>query len=401
MLFKYLGVDQKGEKQEGTIDVVNRDVAISSLQKRGLTLYSVESAEQIGILSKEIGFLTRVSSEDLVVFSRQVATLFQARVSTLEVFRVLASETENAKLGTVLNDVADSIQGGSSMAQAFGRHPDVFSLLFVNMVRAGEESGKLGEVFEQLADHLERSHDLITRTRNALIYPAFVVVAFVVVMFLMFTMVIPRISSVLTESGQELPIYTKIVLSASTFLNQWWLAIVIVTILVIAGGVWYSQTDEGREAYERFILSTPYLGKLYQRVYLARLADTMKTMLGSGIPLVRALEISEGVISNHVYQGIIQEAREDVRGGSSLSGAFGRHKEVSGIFTQMTRVGEESGQLVSMLETVANFYSREVASAIDTIIGLIEPILILFLGIGVAVLLASILMPIYNLVGAF
>ena len=401
MLFKYSGVDQKGEKQEGTIDVVNRDVAISSLQKRGLTLYTVESAEKGDIFSTEIEIFSRVSSEDLVVVSRQIATLFQARVSTLEVFRVLAGETDNPKLGKILNQMADDVQGGSSLAQAFAKHPETFSTLFVNMIRAGEESGKLSEVFEQLADHVERTHDLLSKTRNALIYPAFVIVAFVGVMMLMFTMVIPRISEILTESGQELPWYTEIILNISIFMNQWWLLITMGVTLSIVGVVWYAQTEEGEEAIDQFILSIPYIGALYRKLYLSRFADIMHTMIGAGIPMVRALEIAENVVGNVVYTRILGQVREDVRGGSSLSGALGRHSEVSGIFTQMVRVGEDSGQMGTMLDTIAKFYRREVKSAIDTLIGLIEPAMILFLGMGVALLLASILMPIYNLVGAF
>lgn len=402
MLFKYSAVDQAGQQQDGTIDITSRDAAISALQKRGLTIYSVDAVSEKGdIFSGEITFFTRVSSEDLVVLSRQIATLIQARVSALEVFRVLAGETENQKLKKVLESVANDIQAGSSLSGSFSKYPDVFSLLFVNMVKAGEESGKLSEVFGQLADHLERSHDLLTKTRNALIYPAFIIVAFGAVMILMFTMVIPRISDILTESGQELPIYTKIVLSTSDFMAANWLGLLMTFALIVVGLVWYARTEEGESVWDNFTLSIPLVGNLYKRLYLSRFADTMHTMINSGIPIVRAIEISENVVGSRIYKRILTEVREDVRGGSSLSGALERHPEVSGIFTQMVRVGEESGQLANMLDTISQFYRREVNSAVDTLIGLIEPVMIVVLGIGVAVLLASILMPIYNLVGAF
>jgi len=400
MLFTYEAVDQHGQTQEGTIDVVNKDAAISALQKRGLTIYSIESAKEGSVFDQEFTFLSRVSSEDLVVLSRQIATLFQARVSTLEMFRVLAEENPNPKLRDILNSVADDVQGGSSIADAFSRHPNVFSTLFVNMVRAGEESGKLSEMFEKLADHMERTHDLITKTRNALVYPTFVIVAFVGVMVLMFTFVIPRIQGILTDSGQELPIYTKIVLGISTFFANWWLWLLIVLLVGVAGLIWYVRTEEGAIKWDRFMLSIPYVGDLLTQLYLSRFADGMNTMIDAGIPMVRALEISEDLVGSPVYKEVFSDVREDVRGGSSFAVALGRHPEITGIFTQMVRVGEESGQVGPILDTIGQFYRRAVLSSIDTVIGLIEPAMIIILGVGVAVLLASILMPIYNMVGA-
>ncbi len=402
MLFEYTAFDKDGEKQEGTIDTVNKDIAISSLQRRGLVISSISKVKENNIFKGgEIPFLTRVSTRDLVIISQQIATLFEAQVSALQVFRLISSEAENSKLRTALDEVATDIQGGSSIAEALEKHEEIFSPYYVSMVKAGEETGKLDQTFRFLAESLDRSYEVNSKARNALIYPAFVITAFIGVMVLMFTIVIPKISSILTESGQDLPIYTKIVLGTSNFFVNYWILLIIA---VIAGAVLFIRfvrTEEGALSWDRFKLSIPYVGDLYRKLYLSRFADNMQTMIASGIPMVRSLEITKDVVDSKVYEEMLNEVAEDVRGGSSLSASIGQFEEMPGIIVQMVRVGEETGELGKMLNTMASFYRREVNNAVDTLIGLIEPAMIVILGGGVAVLLASVLMPIYNLAGGF
>lgn len=401
MLFNYQSVDQNGEQRDGSIDAVNVDIAISSLQKRGLVISSIKSADaRKSLLNINLSFFDRVSNKDVVILSRQMSTLFQAQVSALRVFRLLADETENKSLRVILAQIADDIQGGNSISSSLSRHPKAFSEFYVSMVKAGEESGKLDETFSYLADYLDRTYELVTKARGALVYPAFVVFTFVTVMVLMFTVVIPKISVIIKDSGQELPIYTKIVLGISDFLLSY--GFILVAVLGIAGYFLYRfmKTPAGKVSFDRFKLSVPYLGTLYKKLYLSRLADNMNTMLLSGIPMVRALEITSSVISNKIFNFVLEDAVEDVKGGKAVSEALSKSGEIPGIMIQMMKVGEETGELGNILKTLAAFYSREVRNAVDALVDLIEPLMIVLLGVGVAFLLASVLMPIYNIASA-
>jgi type IV pilus assembly protein PilC len=400
MLFKYHAIDQDGHERDGTIEAPSQEIAVSALQQRNLVISVIESAEKRSLLELNLAFFDRVSHKEIVIISRQIATLFEAQVSALRVFRLLASEVDNAKLAAVLSAVGDDLQGGSPISKALARHPKVFSTFYVNMVRSGEESGKLSETFVYLADYLDRSYDLASKAENALIYPAFVIVVFFGIMALMLTMVIPKISAILTDSGQEVPIYTSIVIGLSNFLVQYG---VIVFIILVAGGIYlwqFGKTERGRLVLDSLKLGVPYVGDLYQKLYIARIADNFATMLLSGISVVEAIHITGSVVGNAAYKVVIEEVATDVKDGSSISDALSKHPEIPGIMVAMTKVGEETGELGKILSTLAKFYDREVKNAVDTLVGLIEPVMIVLLGVGVGILLAAVLIPIYNLAGA-
>jgi len=398
MLFTYKAITRDGEEKEGSIDAVNKDVAISSLQRRGFIIVSLEeTGEEGGLFSKELTMFQKVSNKEVVMLSRQIATLFDAHVSALRAFRMLATEMENPLLSRTLVEVADDIQGGMALSKALSKHPDAFSDFYVNMVKAGEESGNLNQTFLYLADYLDRSYELTAKTKNALVYPSFVIATFFVVMALMLTMVIPKLSSVLTESGQEIPAYTKAVLAISSFLTSYG----IFFLILVAGGafmLWrYAKTEQGSLALARIRLEIPYIGNLYMKLYLSRIADNLNTMLSSGIAMVRAIEITSTVVGNEDYRQVLLKIADDVKAGSALSGALEHHPQMPTILVQMVRVGEETGELGEILKTLAAFYKREVDNAVDTLVGLIEPIMIVVLGLGVSILLASVLVPIYNI----
>ena len=400
MLFKYHAIDQDGHERDGTIDAPSKDVAVSALQRRNLIISVIETAEKRSLLNVDITFFSRVSNKDVVILSRQIATLFEAQVSALRVFRLLAAEVDNKQLATVLSAVGDDLQGGSPISKALSRHPKVFSVFYVNMVRAGEESGKLSETFVHLADYLDRSYDVVSKAENALIYPVFVIAVFFGVMALMLTLVIPKISAILVDSGQPIPLYTSIVIGFSNFLVNYG---IFVLIALAAGGfyVWQlRKTEHGKVVLDSMKLSVPYIGNLYNKLYLARIADNFSTMLLSGVSVVEAIDITGSVVDNGVYEAVLKEVGADVKGGSSISGALGKHPEIPGIMVAMTKVGEETGELGSILTVLAKFYNREVTNAVDTLVGLIEPIMIVMLGLGVGTLLAAVLLPIYNLAGA-
>jgi len=397
MLFSYAAIDKDGGKREGTIDAPSMDAAISSLQRRGYTVSAVDPLTKKSIFQVEFTMFERVTNKEIVIFSRQISTLFEAQVSALRVFRLLSAESDNKLMQRTLTQIADDIQGGSTISKALAAHPDIFTSFYVNMIRAGEESGRLDQVFGQLADHLDRTYEVMSKARNALIYPVFVIATFLAVMTLMLTLVIPRISAIITDSGQEVPIYTKIVIWLSEFVSGY---IVFILIFLGVGGalLWrFIRTDVGARAFDEFKLMVPYIGNLYKQLYLSRIADNFSTLLSSGLSMLQTLEITAEVVGNRVYREILDETSVRVKGGSTVSETFGEFPEIPGVMTQMVKVGEETGSLPTILETLAKFYRREVNNAVDTLINLIEPAMIVALGLGVGVLLAAVLMPIYNI----
>lgn len=398
MLFKYKAINQSGAETEGSVEAINIDIAISSLQRRGFVISSIKPSDEAGSLfGKEITLFERVKVKDVVILSRQIATLFTAQVSALRIFKLLSAEAENRALRKKLTEVAEDIQAGSTISLAMSKHPKVFSSFYINMVRAGEESGKLDETFLFLADYLDRNYEVSSKVKNALIYPAFVIFTFIAVMSLMLTVVIPKIGGILESSGQEVPIYTKAVLALSGFLVDFGPFLIVLIIVGIFFLVRFLRTTAGKDSSARLRISVPYIGDLYRKLYLSRIADNMNTMLSSGIPMLKALELTGNVVDNKVYEDILHETLEAVKSGGALSDAMARYPEIPGILVQMIRVGEETGELGNILKTLAKFYQREVINAVDTLINLIEPVMIVALGLGVGFLLAAVLIPIYNI----
>jgi len=398
MLFNYKAIDQHNTTREGVVEATNVDAAISRVQKEGYTIVSIEPVEEKkGILDIEIEWFQSIKHKEIVILSRQIATLFEAQVSALRIFRLLASEAENPQLQRVLAAIVEDLQSGSSISRALARHPEVFSQFYINMVRSGEETGSLEKTFMYLADYLDRQYQVVTKAKNALIYPAFVIGIFVIVMGLMLTMVIPKIAKILTDSGQELPIYTKIVIGMSSFLTE--SIIYIIFAVAAAFFAWwrFSLTEVGARFIDELKISLPYLGDLQRKLYLTRICDNLSTMLTSGISMVQAIQVSADVVDNRVYKEILDYTLLEVKGGRSFADTISEYPEIPGVLSQMAKVGEETGNLGEILETLSVFYRREVDNSVDTLISLIEPIMIVMLGLGVGVLLASVLMPIYNL----
>ncbi len=398
MLFAYKAIDSSNTQREGKVEASSIDAAITVVQKRGYTIITIDPVEdKKSLFDIELSLFKTIKAKEVVILSRQISTLFQAHVSPLRIFRLLSAEVENPMLQNVLNRIVDDLQGGSSISRALAAHPGVFSNFYVNLVRAGEESGSLDKSFSYLADYLDRSYEIASKARNALIYPAFVITVFCVVMILMLTLVIPKVAQILVDSGSELPIYTKIVIGFSNFLVDW-VGVIFIFISVAIIGMWqFIKSPVGARAIDEFVLSVPYVGDLKRKLILTRLCDNMSTMLSNGISIVPALEVTSEVVENAVYVEILTATLADVKAGRSFADAISEYPEIPTVLSQMIRVGEETGSLSEILGTLAVFYRREVNNAIDTLIGLIEPVMIVMLGLGVGLLLASVLMPIYNI----
>ncbi|MEK7227692.1 MAG: type II secretion system F family protein [Patescibacteria group bacterium] len=396
MLFNYKAIENSGKRIAGAIEAVSLDVAIGSLQKRGLIIAEIEPAEKTPWF-RRFSLGSDVSSKDIVILSRQLATLFEAQISALKIFNLLAAETENLSLRKKLGIVASDLQGGSTISKALAKHPEVFSEFYVNMVKSGEETGKLNETFAYLADYIDRNYEVVSKAKNALIYPAFVITVFIAVMVLMFTIIIPKISLIIIESGQEIPFYTKIVFGISHFILSYGAVLITLLIVLVFFLVRYIRTPAGAVAFARFRLEVPFVGELYRKLYLSIITDNMSTMVRSGIPMVKAIEVTAAVVDNVVYRKLLSDALVSVRSGKSLSQAFSDYHEIPTMLVQMIKVGEESGELGNIFRTMARFYQRDVINTIDTIVSLIEPVMIVLLGIGVGILLTSVLIPIYDI----
>jgi len=400
MLFKYKIVDKNGSEKEGRIEAISEDVAISSLQGRGYVITYINPAEKKSLLNIEFTFLQRVSNKDIVILSKQLSTLFGSHVSALRVFRLLGEESESPALRKVLSKVADDVQGGSQISVALSKHPKVFSSFYVNMIKSGEESGKLNETFSFLADHLDRGYELTSKVKNALIYPIFVVVVFIIVMVLMFTMVIPKISVILIDAGQELPFLTRMVIGISDFFLSYGIFLLVFLVIGIFMFLKFTRTNAGKLSVDKFKLKTPYIGDLYKKMYLSRILGNMQTMLESGVSMVSTMETTAKVVDSVVYQSILKKSIEAIKSGVSVSDSLTGYDEIPNITVQMIKIGEETGELSSILDTLSRFYEREVNGAVDMLVGMIEPAMIVGLGLGVGGLMAAVLMPIYNISSA-
>jgi len=397
MLYNYKAIDKNGAIQEGSIDAANADIAISSLQRRELVVSDLKPVTEKKTFAILTPFFSGVPQKDIVTFSQQVATLFGSQVSALKIFRLLSDETENVTLKKALLDISDRLQGGSSIANAFSKHPNIFTSFYVNMIKAGEESGQISETFAYLADYLDRTYEITSKTRNALIYPAFIVATFIAVMGLMFTVVIPKIGAIIMDSGQPIPIYTKIVFGVSSFFLSYGILLVLVLIAAIIVFLYYIRTEQGRIGFDKFKLSIPIIGSLYKKLYYSQISDNMSTMIKSGVPIVRSLEIASDIVNNAVYKSALIRSVDIVKGGKPTSFAFEEQKIFPNIMIAMVKVGEETGELREILDKLSAFYKREVLAAVDTLISLIEPVMIVFLGLSVGFLLASVLVPIYSI----
>jgi type IV pilus assembly protein PilC len=400
MLFNYKAVTSTGEDKIGTIDASSKDLAIVALQRRSLFVSSItEEKGKRNIFN--ISFLgqTGIKMKNIVIMSRQMSTLFESQVSALKAFTLLAENNDNKALVVVLNEVSEDIKSGVSISGALSKHKQVFSDFYVNMVKAGEESGKLTQTFSYLADYLDRQYQLTSKTKNALIYPMFVIGVFILVMCMMFVFIIPKLALIIRESSVDIPFFTKIIMKTSDIFINYGIFLLIAVVIFVIFIVRFSRSQSGRLYFDRLKITTPIFKNIYTKLYLSRISDNMDTMLSSGIPIVRSIELTSAVVGNRVFEEILKDVSESVKGGSFLSDAFSKHKEVPPIMSGMIRVGEETGSLGNILKTLGHFYNREVNEAVDTLVGLIEPIMIVILGLGVGILLSAILMPIYNIAG--
>lgn len=406
MKFNFSAKDLNGQLISGIVTASTKEDALKNLQDKNLVVVSLVEQKGSLDLNKALDFgsiFDHVSLKDVVNISKQMAALLDAGVSVIKSLQILADDLPSQTLRKVFNNIIQDVKAGKPISTAFSKHKSVFSDFYVNLVRSGEESGKMGQAFSYLSDYMDRNYALIVKVRNAMIYPLFVIGVFVVVMVLVFTLVIPRLAEILKQSDVELPLLTQIVLSISDFLVAYG---VYFFVFVIATSLYGFFSLRGTDAWVNFFdtvkIKIPIVRDIFKMLYVTRIADNIQTLLTSGVSLPKSIQITGDVVGNIYYKQILDQALLDVRAGIPLSTSLAKHKElIPSTLTQMMKIGEETGEIGKLMGNIAKFYQRELNNTIDTLVGLIEPIMIVMLGLGVGVLLVSVLMPIYNLAGSF
>ncbi len=396
MKFTYTAKDQKGELKKGFVIAANSAKAEQLLANNGLIIISLDVQNET-FLSKIEGLFNHVSYKDLVIFSRQLSTLVGARVPILQGLRILESQIDSKGLVQVIRNLIASIESGQSLSLAMSKHPDVFGNVYVSLVRSGEAAGTVGESLSYLADQLEKDYDLRSKVKSAVTYPAFVLSALVVVGVLMFKFVLPKLVEVLKEQEAELPLISKILISFTDWFQVYWWMV----LLGLVGGVlllrWYIFSASGRYMWDQLKIHLPIIGPLLQKIYMARFARNLATLVSGGIPIIQALKIIGDVINNVVYRDIMTITAEQVTNGKSIGDSLSKFEEFPPLVTQMVRVGEQTAELDNILTKLASFYEKEVDSQISTLSSLLEPVIMVILGGAVGLLVAGVLLPIYNL----
>jgi type IV pilus assembly protein PilC len=400
-IFTYQARTKKGDIQTGRVEAQDKKIAAGILQRKGLIVVDIEESGAVPIYARRLAFFEKIKSKDIVILSRQLATLFGAEIPLVTTLHTVAQQTDSIRLREKMFEVSADVEGGSSLSDAISKHSDIFSDFYVNMVRAGEASGKLSKVLSYLADHEEREYEVMSKVRGALIYPAFVVSGFIISSIVLMVFVIPKLTGILLEGGQELPLITNIIIKTSDFMRASWYILLFALVGGVMGFLKYIKTKNGKESWDRIQLKIPVFGEILKKVYLFRFAESLGMLIEGGLPITRALAISRDVTGNTVYKEILDDVQEAVRRGESIGSTLVLYKEMPPLVTQMVVVGEQAGKLVSVLHNIASFYQKEVDAATDNISSLIEPILIVVMGIGVGLLVAGVLIPIYNMVGAF
>lgn len=402
MKFRFKAKNVEGTMKDGVIEADNREAAASVLQKNDLVPIFIREETRTSAVMRDISRIWEgVNKKELLVFFRQFGVLIESKVPVTSSLLAIAEETENSYFRMVIKEVKDDVDDGMTLSEAFAKHPHVFSSLVVNLIHAGEVSGGLQNAINFVADHMEKEYYLTSKIKGALYYPAFVLGVAAIITFLVVTFIIPKITVVLKDFETQLPWYTKVIIATSDFLAAYWWIIILVALIGGVMLVYYARTADGRRVLDEHILSIPIVGKIARYIYLTRFSENLGALLNGGIPVVRSLTIVSNIVGNHAFQQVALSAAEEIKKGGNMSTVFFKSPEVPHLVSQMVKIGEESGSVSNILKSIAEFYSQEVDGMTRNLTTLLEPFLIVALGIGVAILVIGILLPIYNVVGNF
>jgi type IV pilus assembly protein PilC len=395
--FRYEAIDENGNIVRGTIRAeTEREVVERLAQENRRVIYIGEEREAERGKGWRLWF-GKVKERDLLVFTRQFATLLRAGVPIIRSLDSLRDQTLNPVLRDIIQQVRNDVMGGMSLADALARHPKVFSPLYVSMVRVAEATGNMGDVLNRIANFIDHEMTIKGRIKGALVYPALVLTVALAVLIVLFFFVMPTFKSIFSEMGAELPMITRIAMSFTDWLLHWWFAIPLVILAIYLFYYVYRRIPSGRYQIDLLKLKLPLFGQLSQKMALSRFARTFSTLLGAGVPMLRALEIVRDVVGNSVFSAAVSALRESVRDGYKLSSLMANYGIFPSMVVQMVDTGEESGNLPDMVEQVAIFYDEEVDRSIKALLSLMEPVMIILLACVVGFIAFSIYLPLFKM----
>jgi len=395
-LFKYRAKNKKGQTIEGLIEAPDKKMAAETLLNRDLFLVYLREKKKSSFWEK-FRLFSKVKTKDIVLFARQLSVMISATVPVVRSLRILAKQTKNPSFRKIIIEIADDVDGGEKLSDSLAKYPHIFNNFFVSMVKTGETTGQLDSALAYLADQKERDYELKSKIKGMTVYPIFVITALIIVGIIAMVFVLPNLLEVVKETKAELPLATKILIWTSDTLVHWGWVFLLIIIALIIFLVYYNKTKEGKYRLDLFKLKMPILGGLFQRIYLVRVTRSMATLVDGGVPLVYALAVISEVVGNEVYRNLLLRAKKRVEDGHLLSDVFLESKVVPAMLSQTIYIGEESGRLSEVLKKISAFYSREIERTLNTLISLMEPIVIVILGIGVGIMVAAIILPMYNL----
>lgn len=405
--YKYLARNAQGQTKTGQIEANTIDIAKFSLRKQGLWVININNtgiAKKEGDEKKQTGlginfFQKKISLKDMVVFSRQFASMIEAGIAMLRVLTVLIEQTENPKLASYLRETKTDIEQGIPLSESLGKFPDAFDRLYVAMVKAGEAGGVLDQVLNRLANFLEARSKLNHKVATAMTYPITVVAISLVVVWFMLTFILPKFSAIFAATGGELPAFTQALINISNFLRSPWVILLVVMVWFTVRSVqeWYS-TVNGRYAIDSFLLRVPIFGEIIKKVSVARFTRTFGTLIQSGVPIITALEVVKESANNSVLERVIDKVQKETEEGGEISTQLGMSEIFPPMVTQMVSIGEESGELETMLEKIADFYDTEVDNSVESLTALMEPIFIVVLGGIVGAIVVAMYLPIFDVI---
>lgn len=399
MKYLYKARDKSGEMKTGTIEANSKEAAASLLQKYNIFATHLEEQENSGSLFK-IKIERKISRKDLSIFFRQLSTMLGSQVPVVQSLSGLAAQTRKSNFRKVITEISNSVQDGVSLSDAFAAHPKVFSNFYVNLIKSGEASGNVAGTLEYISEHAERENDIVSQLRQAMVYPIFVLSVMFIVIGIIIVEIVPKIAELIKETNKEPSSFTKITLGFYEFLGSYWWAIAISIFLLVILAVYYFNTKEGKKNYGKISLSTPFLGGFLKKIFLSRFCGNISTLLSAGISINKALKIAGDAVNNITYKSIIYSIEKEVSEGEKMSSAMVKYPDYFPLFViQMIKVGEETGKLDQTLKEIVVFYQKEIKRAIDLFASLLEPIMIIFLGVIVAIMAVSVLSPLYGALG--
>ncbi len=397
MKFSYQARTKDGKVETGTIEASTRKAAIDVLHQNNLFPTAIKEISSRNLFL-QLNYFQGVPLKEIVLFSREMATMLDSKVPLAEALDSLGHQTKNLDFQEKIYKLSMAIRGGSTFSKALSAYPKVFSSFYINMVKSGEVSGNLSEVLDRVSIHLEKEYELRSKTLSAMMYPSIVFVVFILIFIVLMVFVIPNLTEVLTAGGRELPLITKIVVGTSDFFKQWWIVIIGVFAALFFFIKRYSETREGKRLFDRISLHLPILGGFLKNLYLARFAENFSVLITAGIPIAQALEITADLIDNTVYQDIIIESRNRVIKGEPFSSALDRFPEyIPSLFVQMASVGERTGRISTTLMNIVRFYQKEIDAFVGGLSSILEPIMIIGLALMVGFLVAAVVLPLYQM----